>query len=287
MSETVILNSPPLLGPPEEEVKEDVRANPSMAEVAAVNASTLSTPPVLQEFGPLGVELPGGYINLNNELVTSATVRELNGFDEERMSRTDRDKNGAVYITELLSLAVEELDGSKPSKDVIRKLLIGDRDALVLGIRKASYGSHLQFKLTCDACGNESDVDIDIDEDVPVKKLEDPHIRTYDVELRDGMASVALLNGAAAEAFSENITKRTTAEVNSIMLAKSVFSINGINTFGSEDAVRALSSADRATLVQFIWDKQPGPQFQAIPVLCATCGEEYPITLGLSDLFRI
>lgn len=281
MSEMTMLNDPPHLAP-----EGEVITDPSPAQVASMLAGTAGDPPQVDAIaGPLVVDLPAGYIT-NGVLFNVAQVRELNGYDEEHMSRVDVQRNVGTYITDLLFLAVVEIGGEKPTKDVVRSLLIGDRDALVLGIRKASYGSHVKFTLTCSSCANLSDVDIDLDEDVPTSKLDDPMTRRFDVELRNGRASVALLNGAAQEAFSDNLLKRTPAETSSIMLAKSVIDINGQPTYGDENAVRALSSADRATLIDFIFEKQPGPRLGAIPVNCATCGEEYPISLGFPDLFR-
>jgi hypothetical protein len=56
---------------------------------------------------------------------------------------------------------------------------------------------------------------------------------------------------------------------------------------GRDEDVRRLSAADRGTLVDFIAEHQPGPQLnKEIEVFCATCGEKYPILLGLPNLFR-
>lgn len=233
------------------------------------------------------IDLPGGLILSTGELITTARVRELIGYDEERLSRLDMNKNPAVWVTELLVLAVEEIGTEgKPTKETIRSLLIGDREALVLGIRQTTYGNNVEFKLTCTVCGMESDIAVELDKDVPITEMEDRRARVFDVPLKHGYAKIGLLTGAAQEAFSESIERKTRAEINSIVLAKSVIEINGVQTFGGDDPVRALSSADRTTLVDFIQEHQPGPQLKEIPVPCATCGEEYPILLGLQNLFR-
>lgn len=201
---------------------------------AEIAKATTSEPPTLRELDSTMVELPAGWLRTDGRLITTALVRELNGYDEERLARFDITKNGAAYVTELLALGVEDLGGEKPSKDTLRMLLIGDRDALVLGVRRATYGNDLEFKLSCTICEKESLVTIDLEDDIKVTRLEEPLVRTFDVVLRHGTATVALLNGAAQEAFSEGIGKKTSAEVNTVMLANSVVEINGVSVRGRE-----------------------------------------------------
>jgi hypothetical protein len=243
-------------------------------------------PPQLDEAPPGLVYLPGGLVR-DGELVVTAVVRELNGFDEERLSRLLAADNPAVYVTEMLALAVEDLGGQAPAKEDLRSLLIGDRDALWLGIRIVTYGADVEYTLKCNECDETSVVTIDLNEDIPVRKLDDPLKRDYEVELRHGVAKVKLLDGVAQEKFSTALGKKTQAEINSIMLANSVLSINGIPTKGKEDAVRALSSQDRGTIMDFIIETQPGPQLGTeIEAHCSKCDAAYPIVLSPGALFR-
>ena len=278
----------PVVGPPEGigPAKTTAQVEQEMSKVAGMPEPELGE-------APSGlVHLPGGWLRSDGELVRTAFVRELNGFDEERLSRLDRIENPATYITEMLVLGVEDLGGEKPTKDDIRSLLLGDRDALWLGIRIATYGPDVEYKLVCTECDTddkptESMVTIDLTEDVPVKELEDPQKQVYEVELRHGVAKVKLLDGYAQEKFSVNLGKKTQAEINTIMLANSVTEINGISTRGKEDAVRALSSQDRGTIMDFIVETQPGPELGSeIEVHCAKCDAEYPIILAPASLFR-
>ena len=262
------------------------------AEMAAALAGTGPPVPELDE-GPSGtVYLPGGWLRPDGELVMTAQVRELNGFDEERLSRLLLADNPAVYVTEMLSMSVEDLGGQKPSKDDIRSLLLGDRDQLWLWTRIVTYGPDVEYKLTCTECDTdgkptESLVSIDLETDIPVKKLDDPNKQEYTVELRRGEATLRLLNGFAQEKFSVGINKKTQAEVNTNMLANSVTSINGTPTQGREDAVRRLSSKDRATLLDFMVETQPGPQLSTeIEAHCSKCNAAYPIFLAQGALFR-
>lgn len=309
MAAETFLNSPPTLPPfpeapgqaPVSEIQEVRSANGTPIKVpfgppgapvtteqvsAAIERAGASDPPVMEDPTTHTVDLPAGYLDSSNQLYTTAVVRELTGYDEERLAKFNMQQNVAKYVTELVLLGVEEIGGQKPTKEVIRHLLIGDRDQLVLGIRRATYGDDVEFELNCSECDSKSAVNIELDKDVPVVNIEDPMVRVFDVELRNGAAKVALLTGVAQEAFSEGIGKKSSAEIATLMLAHSVVEINGVPTNGDPNAVRALSSADRQTIRDFNSEHQPGPQITEIPVSCATCGQEYPILLGLPTLFR-
>jgi hypothetical protein len=278
----VDLNTPFMTEPPSE------MSPPSMDQATALLGKALETEvPLIEEVTVSTVELPAGYISSDGVLHQTAEVRELNGYAEEKLSRLSAENNTASYVTELLLAGVVRIGDENTTREMLKSLLIGDRDALVIAIRQVTYGNNLEFKLTCTSCKEASDVVIELDKDIEVRPLEDPMQRVFTVELRNGRtAKVGLLNGVAQEAFTKNFDKKTTAEINTAMLAKSVIEVNGLPVRGNEDTVRALSTADRTTLIEFIANNQPGPQFKEIEVPCANCGAEYPISLGLSDLFR-
>lgn len=264
-------------------------SGPMTADQAARAIENVSSePPKLEASGETVVELPAGWLTPDGQLVNKATVRELNGYDEEKLSRLDLNKNFAIFMTELVTMGTIDLGGQRPDKSVIRDLLVGDRDAIMLGIRTATYGNEVEFKMHCDTCGNDSVVGIELDSDVETVIMDEPTVREFDIPLRCGHARVALLNGRTQEIFAEQLFKKTQAEINTIVLAHSVLSINDNPVLGREDDVKRLSAADRATLSDFLADHQPGPKLtEPIQVHCATCGEEYPITLGLPAMFRI
>jgi hypothetical protein len=144
--------------------------------------------------------------------------------------------------------------------------------------------------LTCPVCDKQSDIIINLDdpEDIKVNEMVDPLAREFPVQLRHGEARVRLVNGVAQEAFSQDIAKKTAPEINTLVLSKCVVSINGMPVSGQETPVRELSSADRQTLVDFLAlpEHQPGAQLSDIQVPCAICGQEYPVSLGVDNLFR-
>ena len=261
---------------------------PATTEQVAQAISSVAEP--IPEMGATPetlVELPAGWLSPSGVLVTKATVKELNGYDEERLSRIDLGKNFAQFMTELVFLGTADLGGEPPTKDIVKDLLVGDRDAIMIGIRQATYGNEVEYRIHCESCGNDSAIEVELDKYVEVVRMEDPSVRTFEVPLRHGHARVKLLDGRTQEAFAENLLKKTQAEINTIVLAHCVIEINGVPVNGREDDVKRLSAADRATLTDFMAEHQPGPKLaEPVIVNCATCGEEYPITLGLPAMFR-
>lgn len=287
-----VLNTPPMMGPLPGMPLPPGMSPPGMpptveALATATEKATSSEPPTMADAPDALVDLPAGWITPGGLLVRQAEVRELTGYDEERLARVNIDKNVGLYVTELLLLGMVSLGGEKPTRDIVRNLLIGDRDALVLGISRATYGNTVELQLSCTACENKSEVEIELDTDIENIPMEDPLKREFEIDLRHCTAKMALLTGVAQEAISENLGTKTQAEIETVMLSKSVIEIDGVPVRGKSDPVRALPAADRKTLTDFMSKKQPGPQITSpITVKCATCGEEYPYTLGLNNLFR-
>jgi hypothetical protein len=80
------------------------------------------------------VDLPGGLI-FNGEVIKTAEVRELNGRDEEAIGR--QGASARIWNT-ILTRAVVSIGNLPASEDLLDKMLVGDRDALLLGIFRAT-----------------------------------------------------------------------------------------------------------------------------------------------------
>jgi hypothetical protein len=263
--------------------------NQSVASMAALvdQATGGDAVPTIEALESTTVDLPAGWISPQGVLHSTAIVRELTGYDEERLAKIDSNKSTAQWETELLLLGVASIGSEvNPSRDVFRSLLVGDRDTLMLGIRRVTYGNTVEFILTCANCDEKSEVGVEIDNDVVIKPMEEPEKRQYEVPLKRGVAITGLLTGVVQESLSDVVNKKTPAEMNTLLLSKCVESINGIPVLGDSGPIQRLSAGDRATLVDFIVEHQPGPQLGGIEVPCASCGQVYPISLGLGNLFR-
>ncbi len=243
--------------------------------------------PNIPEISKATVDLPGG-IYLGQGLVTSVTVRELTGYDEEELARADV-KKPMDYLSRLLKLGTKEIGGEPPNDFVLQQLLIGDRDAIVLGIRRATFGDTIELvELECPECHKDFDVTLDIDE-FEVKKLDDPADRIFQVQLRNGMAKVRL--ATHGDVIQMVDLSQKIVEQNTLLLSRCVESIGGkelnMTMDGAESIIRGLGMRDRQVLLKELADRQPGPNLQGVKISCPSCNHEDVIDLDLLNLFRI
>jgi len=229
------------------------------------------------------VSLPGGYILPNGDLVTKAEVKELTGADEEAISKAG---STAKSLNVLLQRGLVKLGDKDVAKEDLDALLSGDRDSILLGIRKVTFGKNLTVSVRCVSCSQEQNSDIDLDEDVPVKRLSDPvSDRFWEVQTKHGVVHLALPNGITQKKLMDNLDK-TSSEINTMLLAGCIVSVNGSPSIGASTAL-SLGMADRNKIIEDIIERNPGPRLGEVKKVCKACGEDIFIPLSLLDLFRL
>jgi hypothetical protein len=118
----------------------------------------------------LRAPLPGGLIRDGGSRVVDAEIRPLTGRDEESLADASLravDRSMASTVTELLARCVVSLGGAgPPSMDALRALTVGDREALLLHLRRATLGDRIDCVATCPdpACGERSDLTLSVAE---------------------------------------------------------------------------------------------------------------------------
>lgn len=277
-------HAPPL---PEGFVFQSAGENPlAIAEVlaeAGINGEPSDDVPLIEDPAPDTVTLPGGLV-IDGEVYRQATVRELNGEDEEHVSRAVLG-NPMRFQQALLERGVVSIGPHEASEELLDRLLTGDRDMLVLGIRRATYGDTQDMDVTCGHCGVESKIRVTFADDVPIRPLPwDTREVEHEIELRSGAAVVQLVTGAM-QRYVYGLEGKTASEANTHLFTKCVVSINGEQVNGRLEAVRKLGMQDRTTILHWLRDNQPGPDYTAIKHVCTICGKETPLDLQAEHLF--
>ena len=86
-----------------------------------------------------------------------AALRALTGREEEAcIAAAESGQPAREVLTTLIAACVEGLD-----EDRAASLTVGDRDALALGIRAASFDGPMQARLSCPACAEVLDLALD------------------------------------------------------------------------------------------------------------------------------
>ena len=226
------------------------------------------------------VELPGGLFDPIEGTTKTAEVRELNGADEEAVAKSLDMGKGLLTI---LERATVKIGDKKPTREDLDSLLAGDRELLLLAIRKATFGSEIKLGPgACPDCGEEQIFNVDLDKDVEIKQLDNDE-RYFSVDCKIGEVRVGLPDGGTQKEMI-NSANKTSAELDTILLKSCISTINGLPLMNAQQ-VRELSVNDRRKILNAISDRNPGPQLNKIKKNCQACGQEVPLPLTLADLF--
>jgi 5,10-methenyltetrahydromethanopterin hydrogenase len=226
------------------------------------------------------VELPGGLLDPFDGLVNTAEIRELTGADEEVIARIGDPGKSLLSILERATVKIGDKSADKETLDA---LLAGDREALLLAIRIATFGPSVKLGPVCPSCGEDQEFEIDLHKDVKVKSLKEGD-RTFTLDCKVGKVVVSLPTGGAQKALV-NATNKNAAELDTILLKSCVESINGTPVLNIQQ-IKDLSLKDRRDLIKAITDRNPGPQLSEIKKTCKACDSEVSLPLTLADLFR-
>jgi hypothetical protein len=268
-------------------------ANPERANAEIAALLQEETPnPVIQLPPDDLVVLPGGLVR-GERVIRSGIVRELTGKDEESLARASQSLNPFHFFDRLLSCGVVKLgdEATTNTEKILKDLLIGDREALILGIRKATYGDEIEIeKWTCAYCAHEASLSMQIG-DIPVETMNDPATDTvFEVPMRKGgYAEVRLATGADQLAIFEK-PELTQAQRESLFLSKCINFIKDsrgleMTVQGFPSLVLDLSVPDRHAILKELGARQPGPKYDQIEYACESCGEKGTVNVGIGDLF--
>lgn len=265
-----------------------------IAEINSAIESTIKEPVI--GFPPSDlVELPGGLIH-KNKVSKIVQVKELTGRDEETLARTIQAMamqtiNPVHFFDRLLRCGVVKIGDFPESEteNLLSKMLIGDREMLILGIRKATYGDDLEIPdWQCPACGVVSSLSLQIS-DIPVISLEDPEQEVeFDVPLRKGKtAHVRLATGEDDAAASEK-SDWTIAQRESVYISRCVEYItdnDNVETYMRPAMALDMSMPDRHAILKELTSRQPGPKYNKISYKCESCNEDTFVEVKLNHLF--
>lgn len=216
-----------------------------------------------------------------------AVVREMNGEDEEYLASIEGKPDimyveymGAVLKRAVLSIGEVDV---KQHPSVIDKLIIADRDMLFLAIVRATYGTTRTLRAICEACGTRNDVEINLNEDFPIRKPNFDVREPIEVQTSKGVVKLRLPNGEDNIEASK-VSKDNTAALNTHMLARCAVWSNGSAPADTTEWARRLSVGDRKKLIRSLLDVELGPKLREVDTQCAKCGEQLPVVLDWVSL---
>jgi hypothetical protein len=113
---------------------------------------------------PVATTIPGGYC-ANGGHWREVHLRPLTGEDYLFLTEECEGLLPAHWVTEALMRCITRLGPHEPvTREAIRSLTVGDREALLLHLRRLTSGNRLRCVLTCPApeCQEKLEVDMDV-----------------------------------------------------------------------------------------------------------------------------
>lgn len=232
------------------------------------------------------LELPCGWLDREGNLHKTIRIREMNGSDEEELAKPYQ-RTVARFIDTIVNRCVVDMGGT-PEKRQLDQLLLGDRDAIVLGVRALTYGNLIDIPVVCPNCRHDFTVELNLASDIAVKELPgDPKQRQREVKLtRGGVAVVNLMTGESQlHAYDgPDVDNQSDAESISLILRECVFSIRD-EPITTLKQCQDMPSQTRRDIITFLNQNTCGPKWQEVQQECPECLVNNPLPLNLPGLF--
>jgi hypothetical protein len=131
--------------------------------------------------------LPGGLVGDDGVVHREAEFVPLSGREEELLADR-RGESPAARVTAVLARCVRRIGAVEVTPAVARRLLVADRQFLLMKLREATFGDRVAGTLSCPwpQCGARMDLDFST-RDIPVRSAEEV-AATYHVELTEAEA---------------------------------------------------------------------------------------------------
>lgn len=224
-------------------------------------------------------ELPCGYLDDDGNLHTSVSVREMTGEEEEILAA--KNMPPSKKINSILSRCTDSIgDVAGPFiEKIIPDLIQGDRIYLLIAIRRASLGDDMPFLTKCPSCEQDARFILDL-ADLEVKKMPDPRIRTYPLELpKTGKKLVMkVLTGRGEDAIGK--ADRRGKDVITAAIFARVDSMDEKPVTMAD--LKALPLIDR-NFLRNEWEDHEGGVDTEVKIDCPSCGIEYDTELDISQ----
>jgi phage FluMu protein gp41 len=111
----------------------------------------------------LAFTLPHG-VRVGGEWTRDVRLRALSGAEEEFLAGHGAELLPAERTTELLARCVERIGPLEAAPQTVLGLTVGDREALLLQIRRLTFGDRLDAVVACPSaeCGEQMDLELSV-----------------------------------------------------------------------------------------------------------------------------
>jgi hypothetical protein len=197
----------------------------------------------------------------------AVVIRPLTGDDEEWLAR-NRGTPNAVAASRLLDACVLRVDSGDPPRGISRRMLAGDRDYLMLQLRRLTLGDRVQGVLDCPACGSRMDLDFDAAQ-APVQACPQPMV-WHSLELPGRAVRFRLPAGVDLEL----IVGRDLETAVEILLSRCVASDEG----------QSLTPAEKDAVIETMDKVAPQVDLE-LDLKCPECAHSFTTPFDMTSFF--
>jgi hypothetical protein len=217
------------------------------------------------------VALPGGILSGDDpsscRRYRSAVIRPLSGHEEAWLAG-NRHLPNAIIVTRLLNFCVLKIDGEPAPASVAQRMLVGDRDYLLLQLRRVTLGDRLSAVIHCPACGSKMDTDLDT-ASVPIESRPQVELR-HSVDVGDRIVSFRLPAGSDQEAVVGLDSEAAVAE----LFRRSIV----------DDGGSPLTPAEQLVVIAAM--ERVAPEvFVELQLTCPECAHEFVMPFDIASFF--
>ena len=236
---------------------------------------------------PSAGQLYGSDTNLH--ATEDIEIRAMTARDEDILTSQSLIKKG-VAIERLLQNVI--IDKSININDMIR----GDRDALLVALRISGYGSEYETKITCPACGAQSNYTFSLS-NLPIQRLKinpvEEYTNAFEFKLPVTKKMVLwkfITAGDEKEIAAIQKRRKTSLKAQSDnfiteKLLHSIISIDGVtDKMAISNFIKNMPAKDSMELRIYMDENEPKIVMEDI-FSCIECGEDSEVTVPMSVQF--
>lgn len=239
------------------------------------------------------VPLLAGYVDADGVLHRTFTYREMNGKDEEAISKADVRQNGAKMVNVLVERCVVAI-GTLTKKEcgarwgtIIREMLGGDLDYMAFKIRELSKGNEVEFTHKCPNCGTKlttivNTEEFDIKPYTGQSAIDFSLVRGYKDKKGEisTEGTIRLPNGFDREIVTPMFKKNTSTAMTMLMTRLVSFHSGAMVT---QNGINEMSLRDRDILEKIIKENTFGIDTTIENLMCTSCGQDISGEVGQSN----
>lgn len=229
-------------------------------------------------------KLPGGFVDESGELHQQVALSPLSGTQEKLIAQRGRTTQSTL-VTSLLSQCIRSIGKiDAVTEDTVRKLLVGDRQFLLLKLREITFGQQIRAVVSCSwpDCGERLDIDF-LTDNIPItgSRLEQRFFTIILSEQAEAEKVIFRLPNGADQERTAHLVDENEALAETLLLSRCIQSIGSSSQIGEKD-IADLSPLARREIEEEM-DRLSPKVALTMEAFCPECQRHFSASFNLED----